>query len=358
MNMNYVYDAAPGELYDFFNSIIIGYNYDVKDLYQSYKADLDIDPDMIAQDAFERIWEDVNRSMPGLGSLLSYFRDKESFLDWTFDRKIAAYADINEFIEAFRNIPKEELSLSLLQYYDEENRGKEFFDGLLADSGKLFAFIDSINTSEMIKWELLKIINKPEPIIKEVLAFFTLASKRLDEVYDKNIYQLKQFETYMNDRIAAQKDTFFLFDDCPGLEEKINIVKFKTVKITAAIMSRNIIFTRDCGAEFRVYLSLNYKELIDRQCANDGWYNLRLMLRALSDETRHGMYKLLMGKEMYLTEIAEALDASISTTVHHLDIMSKASVIISFDKGKKRFYTVNTKQMDQYVKMFSDYYKK
>ena len=351
------YEAASGKLFDFFNSIIIGFNYDISDLYMSYKTDLDIDPDMVAQDAFERIWEGIDRQTPGLATVLTYFRDKESYLEWVYERQLPKLGNVKAFIDLFKSVPKKDFAVSLLSYFDEAGHEKDFYENLLNDNVKLFTFIDSVNTTENIKWEILKLINKPEPILKELLGFFSTVSKRLDKVYDKNAFQLKQFEAYVNERIASQGGGFFLLDDCPGLDDKIDSKKLGTVIITACIMSRNIIFTRDCGNEFRVYLSLNYKDLIEKQFSNDGWYNLRLMLRALSDETRHGMYKLLIGKEMYLTEIAETLNASISTTVHHLDILHKASVIMSFDKGKKRYYTVNVKQMEQYVKMFSEYYK-
>jgi len=63
--------------------------------------------------------------------------------------------------------------------------------------------------------------------------------------------------------------------------------------------------------------------------------------KALSDETRQSIMKMLERKEMCVGEIVRAFDVSQPTISHHLDILKRAGLIESNRKGQNIYYSLN-----------------
>ncbi|MBS4538132.1 winged helix-turn-helix transcriptional regulator [Clostridium sp. D2Q-11] len=65
------------------------------------------------------------------------------------------------------------------------------------------------------------------------------------------------------------------------------------------------------------------------------------ILKALADETRLDILKLLGNKEMNVNEIAQNSRVSRPTISHHLQIMRRARIVEARKEGKETFYSVN-----------------
>ncbi|MGB7063369.1 MAG: metalloregulator ArsR/SmtB family transcription factor [Candidatus Zixiibacteriota bacterium] len=63
--------------------------------------------------------------------------------------------------------------------------------------------------------------------------------------------------------------------------------------------------------------------------------------KALSDETRQSILKMLEGKQLCVCEIVQAFDVSQPTISHHLDILKRAGLIESKRKGQNIYYSLN-----------------
>ncbi|UCB52780.1 MAG: winged helix-turn-helix transcriptional regulator [Candidatus Zixiibacteriota bacterium] len=63
--------------------------------------------------------------------------------------------------------------------------------------------------------------------------------------------------------------------------------------------------------------------------------------KALSDETRQSILRMLEQKEMCVCEIVGAFDVSQPTISHHLDILKRAGLIQSKRKGQNIYYSLN-----------------
>ena len=63
--------------------------------------------------------------------------------------------------------------------------------------------------------------------------------------------------------------------------------------------------------------------------------------KALSDETRQSILKMLEQREMCVCEIVGAFDVSQPTISHHLDILKRARLIESKRKGQDIDYSLN-----------------
>jgi ArsR family transcriptional regulator len=63
--------------------------------------------------------------------------------------------------------------------------------------------------------------------------------------------------------------------------------------------------------------------------------------KALSDETRQSILRMLEQREMCVCEIVGAFDVSQPTISHHLDILKRAGLIESKRKGQNIYYSLN-----------------
>jgi DNA-binding transcriptional ArsR family regulator len=68
--------------------------------------------------------------------------------------------------------------------------------------------------------------------------------------------------------------------------------------------------------------------------------------RALGDETRLRILKLLAGGDLYLTEIAQQLELSKPTIKHHLALLRAAGTVTITESGTVIYYTLRRQRLD------------
>ena len=68
--------------------------------------------------------------------------------------------------------------------------------------------------------------------------------------------------------------------------------------------------------------------------------------RALGDETRLRILKLLAGRDLYLTEIAQQLDLSKPTIKHHLALLRSAGLVTITESGAVVYYSLRRNRLD------------
>ena len=68
--------------------------------------------------------------------------------------------------------------------------------------------------------------------------------------------------------------------------------------------------------------------------------------RALGDSTRLKILKLLAGRDLYLTEIAQQLELSKPTIKHHLALLRAAGLVTITESGSVVYYTLRRNRLD------------
>ena len=68
--------------------------------------------------------------------------------------------------------------------------------------------------------------------------------------------------------------------------------------------------------------------------------------RALGDDTRLKILKLLAGRDLYLTEIAQQLDLSKPTIKHHLALLRSAGLVTITEAGTVMYYSLRRNRLD------------
>ena len=68
--------------------------------------------------------------------------------------------------------------------------------------------------------------------------------------------------------------------------------------------------------------------------------------RALGDDTRLRILRLLRDQDFYLTEIAERLELSKPTIKHHLALLRSAGLVTIVEEGGMSYYSLRRERLD------------
>ncbi|WP_053831139.1 autorepressor SdpR family transcription factor [Paraclostridium bifermentans] len=82
------------------------------------------------------------------------------------------------------------------------------------------------------------------------------------------------------------------------------------------------------------------------------------VFKALSDETRREILKLLNKQDLSAGEIANHFDMSKPSISKHLDILRDAELISSEKKGQFVIYSINTSVIQEVLGNFLDIFQK
>jgi ArsR family transcriptional regulator len=90
-----------------------------------------------------------------------------------------------------------------------------------------------------------------------------------------------------------------------------------------------------------VILGVNYQKILGTHYVDNDPINLDATLKALSDTARLKILQMLALRDMYVAEIAEAIDKGMSTTSYHLDMLHFAGLVSSRTEGKRTYYMLD-----------------
>lgn len=63
-------------------------------------------------------------------------------------------------------------------------------------------------------------------------------------------------------------------------------------------------------------------------------------LDVLGSKPRLEMLRLLSRRDMYVSELMEEVGMDGNTTTHHLDVLTDAGLLDSYEEGRRRYYTL------------------
>jgi len=77
--------------------------------------------------------------------------------------------------------------------------------------------------------------------------------------------------------------------------------------------------------------------------------------KALADETRLKILRLLAGREMYLQELAKALGVSHVTVLHHVALLRAARLVLIVERGNAKYYRLRTDRAREAAALWQEF---
>lgn len=77
------------------------------------------------------------------------------------------------------------------------------------------------------------------------------------------------------------------------------------------------------------------------------------MLKALADETRLRVFVSLIGRELCVCELVDALGMNQPAVSHHLGILKRAGLVDARRSGKWMYYSISATGVEQFASLLS-----
>ena len=102
-----------------------------------------------------------------------------------------------------------------------------------------------------------------------------------------------------------------------------------------------LISSRICPSEDALKYADDLKQLADKVASVEKAYKRSKFFKALADETRLRILRLLEVREMCVCEVMVALDLTQPTASHHLGLLENAGLVKDRKEGKWVFYSIS-----------------
>lgn len=248
-----------------------------------------------------------------------------------------------EFVEALRSATPGEVIRGMLEYSPREPELAALIDRAIdGDAAAVTALEASFHDHR--KEGRLEILRDPGGSMRtivDVLAawaeIFTPIEPRITEILERD------YDGRAGDRAAlAPVD---LIERTTGGIRWLAEAGVRRVILAPSYFSRPYNFLMSAG-DWRLFgypVADSALEASDPLAAPQAVVRLH---RALGDETRLRILKLLASRDLYLTEIAQQLELSKPTIKHHLALLRAAGLVTITESGTVVYYTLRRKRLD------------
>lgn len=219
----------------------------------------------------------------------------------------------------------------------------------------LFNFVHQLEIDADKKYRHLEYYNDIDFIYEQLMNLFAELRLAYDEFYETFLDAVNGFYDYFkNKRI----------DDLP-IDQWIDLESFEkltgvneVIYFTSSLINYNGISAKFAVLDQQKSMILYgiFYDLFaeDKESGEISVETIQAQMNALGNKKRLEIFSLLLTKEYYLKELAEALNLTSATISHHIDILSSAGLIKLRSKGTRIYYSLNSKLTQE----LSDYFQK
>jgi DNA-binding transcriptional ArsR family regulator len=194
------------------------------------------------------------------------------------------------------------------------------------------------------KQERIEILRDPDQTVSDLVRVLTAWEERFTPIESRVTAILERdYESRAADRASLAPVDL--------IERTTNGIRWlpeggvKRVILAPSYFSRPYNFLMS-ASDFRLFgypVSDEALEEVDPLAAPQAVVRLH---RALGDETRLKILKLLAGRDLYLTEIAQQLELSKPTIKHHLALLRSAGLVTITEAGTVMYYSLRRNRLD------------
>lgn len=352
--MSIVFNSKPGILIDAKFSLMIIYNFEwfeskiegfgiklpkdfLKNLKQLKKF---VDCDKVYMDVFFNTdiygHNDQILELPGI--------DREKL--WYMD----SYDDL---INAIKVTSEEDVKKSIVsQLLDLKERENEL-EEIMKDDKKVIDLIESLSCSAGSKWSLVKFLNNIKMYMDELIEFLTKYLKEYDKVVSKRVDEMSIFNNYIEKNLE-ESGVEFLKKILSGIWDTDS---FKEIYVSTMHINSVSCAGSTNGDKLYIFIGSNFEDAVKQINGADKEGECVTLFKGLSDITRFKILKLLLEKEVFGQEIANAFGISMATVNYHMTLLLTTKVVQLRRKGQKTYYSLNKERLKDGIKFLEETFK-
>ena len=248
-----------------------------------------------------------------------------------------------EFVDALAEATPAEVIRAVFEYSNREPDVADLIDRAIAGDEVALAALDS-TLPDHHRQGRLEMVRQPQQTMSAMVNvldawsdLFTPIEPRVAEILERD------YEARAADRATLSPAD--LIERTTGGIRWLPEAGVRRLILAPSYFSRPYNFVMSAG-DWRLFgypVSDDALEAIDPLAAPSAVVRLH---RALGDSTRLKILKLLAGRDLYLTELAQQLDLSKPTIKHHLALLRAAGLVTITESGSVVYYTLRRNRLD------------
>ena len=212
-----------------------------------------------------------------------------------------------------------------------------YFNTEMADHESIEAVCYQSDMSSAIRALLYEYIRFNDSYMDQVVDTIIHTAQAIKEIYDQRL-----------NRIVKAQEAFDFGVFLKLIKEKQKKKDWNTglekIYVSFSLFDRYVVW-REKSNKVGWYIlgtdyEKNYQETYEKKV------DLAVFGNALGDPMRFGILKaVIQNKELTIGEITKNIGGATTTTLYHIDVLKKANLLMSRNKGRKVIYWVNERQL-------------
>ncbi|EQB90382.1 DNA-binding transcriptional ArsR family regulator [Clostridium punense] len=340
--MEIIFEPEAGKIYSIFTSLFLGWNVNI----------LENQLEMFGVDFREELKEEyyyIKMLQNSKKEQMDFFFNSESeiFRFFIIFEEIWECKSIDRYVNLIENMSNYSLRIMLVKtLIDNKLKNDDKHIEVIASSEEnILDFIKKLDISKSSKWDLYCFLDGIEKYKGEFINLIKDYVPTFNKLFNKQKAVINKVNNTMINGINSNGIDFVK----EYTNNFISLNGFKRIYITNSYFDSYLIYftlrnnTEDCYLVIGPY----YKEVVKQ---NDYMETYLKILKNLSEKTRFGIMKYILGEERYGQEIADKFNISNASVSYHMNNLLILNLVKISKKDNKVFYKFNKEKILETIK--------
>lgn len=202
-----------------------------------------------------------------------------------------------------------------------------------------------------LKWEFYLMTRNPKEYVKEAIEVIKKYIPFYNELSSLRNEVIKDYNQELKNRLVTEGYEYLLKE----IDYTYKFDKYDEINISTSALGSLLIYIENNTYYVLIGPSIK-KALLNRNNKDTVEKNMSF-IRNISENTRFKILQLLLERDYYGQEIADALNLTKATTFYHLNFLISLKVVTLVKDSQKNYYSINRDEILKGIDLFKTIWK-
>jgi DNA-binding transcriptional ArsR family regulator len=334
-----IFDEKTGEIYDIFQGLWALANYE---LVKDRKVKLGIEE----ENQYEKeLISLVESEKVDIARVKKYFHPEFEPEKTLLFNNVWEYKTLMDYLDFINNFDDLEIRKNLVRLIgiitgdlaDDVKLDDEKIRKIATDDEKVLKYITEKDISSSLKWEIYLLLKDEKKYLGEFTKFIRQYNKEYRQASISRKKTMGDFNIELKENLKNHGVNYLN----QVINHLVKLENYKKIHVTTSAV-KTLYIGEELDLEIcSIVIGIDLKDVwgsMDKKGVIES--NLEL-LRDVFDSTRFQIIKLLIKRDYYVQEIANALDLSKANVSYHMNFLLKSKIVTIVKDGQRNYYHLN-----------------